>query len=93
MKGGRFFKAAVLTPWLAVALSGCEVRGAPSFVIAGSYFPGWMFCALIGIASAIAVRVGFVASALASVLPFQLFVCSAIGLCCGLLAWLLWFGQ
>jgi hypothetical protein len=52
-----------------------------------------MFCALIGIVAAIAVRIGFVASGLANILPFQLFVCSAIGLCCGLLAWLLWFGH
>jgi YtcA family len=93
MRGRRFFKAAVLTALFSSTLSGCEVRGAPSFVIAGSYFPGWMFCALIGIVSAIAVRVGFVASGLVSVLPFQLFVCTAIGVCCGLLAWLLWFGQ
>ena len=93
MKGRHCFKVAVLTPLLSSALSGCEVRGAPSFVIAGSYFPGWMFCALIGIVSAIAARVGFVASGLDSILPFQLFVCTAIGLCCGLLAWLLWFGQ
>jgi hypothetical protein len=86
-------KSIVRGPLLASALSGCAVRGAPSFVIAGSYFPGWMFCALIGIVLAIAVRIGFVTSGLASVLPLQLFVCSAIGLCCGLLAWLLWFGQ
>jgi hypothetical protein len=92
-KSCHCFKAAVLMPLLSSALSGCAVRGAPSFVIAGSYFPGWMFCALIGTVSAIAVRVGFVASGLASVLPLQLLVCSAIGLCCGLLAWLLWFGQ
>ena len=80
-------------PLLASALSGCAVRGAPSFVIAGSYFPGWMFCALVGIVLAIAVRIGFVASGLANVLPIQLFVCAAFGLCGGLLAWLLWFGQ
>jgi YtcA family len=93
MRNRGFFNAAVMAPLVASALGGCEVRGAPSFVIVGSYFPGWMFCGLIGILSAIAVRVGFVASGLGSVLPFQLFVCSAIGLCCGLLAWLLWFGQ
>jgi len=87
------FKAAVLPPLLASVLGGCAVRGAPSFEIVGSYFPAWMFCALIGIVAAIAVRAGFVASGLASVLPFQLFVCAALGLCCGLLAWLLWFGQ
>jgi hypothetical protein len=93
MRWSRFFKAVVPTPLLSSALSGCAVRGAPSFVIAGSYFPGWMFCALIGIVLAIAVRIGFVASGLAGVLPLQLFVCSAIGLSCGLLAWLLLFGQ
>jgi hypothetical protein len=93
MNQRHIFKAAVLAPLLSSALGGCGVRGAPSFVIAGSYFPGWMFCALIGIVSAIAVRGGFVASGLASVLPLQLFVCTAIGLCCGLSAWLLWFGQ
>jgi len=62
-------------------------------VIVGSYFPGWMFCALIGIVLAIAVRIGFVASGLANVLPYQLFVCAAIGLCGALALWLLWFGQ
>ena len=92
-RGRRLVKSIVFAPLLAPALTGCALRGAPSFIIAGSYFPGWMFCALIGIVAAIVVRGGFVASGLAGVLPFQLFVCSAIGLCCGLLAWLLWFGQ
>jgi YtcA family len=80
-------------PLASFALGGCSVIGAPSFVIVGSYFPGWMFCALIGILSAIAARAGFLASGLAGILPFQLFVCASVGLCCGLLAWLLWFGQ
>jgi YtcA family len=93
MKWRALLKLLVCGPILASVLSGCAVRGAPSFVIAGSYFPGWMFCALIGIVAAIAVRIGFVASGLAGVLPLQLFVCAAIGLCAGLLAWLLWFGQ
>ena len=93
MRRRHVFKATILTPLLSSALSGCALSGAPSFVIAGSYFPGWMFCALIGIVSAIAARVGFIAFGLASVLPFQLFVCTAIGLSCGLLAWLLWFGH
>jgi YtcA family len=76
-----------------LALGGCRGRGAPSFVIVGSYFPGWMLCALIGIGLAIAVRIGFVTSGLANVLPYQLFVCAAIGLCGTLVVWLLWFGQ
>jgi hypothetical protein len=91
--GSNRIRTTLLTPWLASVLGACAVRGAPSFEIVGSYFPGWMFCALIGIVSAIAVRIGFVVSGLASFLPFQLAVCSAIGLCCGLLAWLFWFGH
>jgi hypothetical protein len=93
MAGWRLLNAAAPTPLLATAPNGFVVGGAPSFVIAGSYFPGWMLCALIGIILGIAARAGFVASGIANVLPFQLFVCSAIGLCCGLLVWLVWFGQ
>jgi hypothetical protein len=84
---------ALLAPLAAFALSGCGGGGAPSFVIVGAYFPGWMFCALIGIGVAIAARIGFVLSGLAAVLPYQLFLCAAIGLSGGLLAWLLWFGR
>jgi hypothetical protein len=87
------FQPAFPVSLASIALSGCSVRGAPTFVIAGSYFPGWMFCALIGIVVAIAMRIGFVASGLAGILPLQLFLCTAIGLCGGLLTWLLWFGH
>jgi hypothetical protein len=82
-----------LVAFLSFALNGFTVHGAPSFVIAGAYFPGWMLCGLLGIASAIAARAAFIASNSANILPFQLFVCVAIGLSCGLVAWLLWFGQ
>jgi hypothetical protein len=89
----NWLKPALLVPLASLALSGCHGRGAPSFAIVGSYFPGWMVCALIGIAVAIAARIGFIAAGLASVLPYQLFVCAAIGLCGALAMWLLWFGQ
>jgi YtcA family len=89
--GHNLLKPTFLVSLASWALGGG--RGAPSFVIVGSYFPGWMFCALIGIVLAIAVRIGFVASGLANVLPYQLFVCAAIGLCGALALWLLWFGQ
>ncbi|MGC1301394.1 MAG: YtcA family lipoprotein [Caulobacteraceae bacterium] len=90
-KAGRR-RLAALTPAL-FAVSGCALRGAPDFALFGSYFPAWMFCALIGIFGAIAARVIIVLSGLAQVLPLQLFVCASAGLCCALLAWLLWFGQ
>jgi YtcA family len=93
MRRRSIFKAMVFVPSVAAALGGCAVRGAPSFAIAGSYFPGWMFCAVIGVIAAILARAGFVASGLANVLPLQLFVCAAIGLCVGFATWLLWFGH
>ena len=65
---------------------------APDFYIFGAYFPAWMLCALIGIVAAIAIRVLFVATGLSSILPFQLFVCTSVGLIAGSIAWSVWFG-
>jgi len=83
----------LLTALISIVLSGCADRGAPSFALAGAYFPAWMICALFGIIATIGARLGFVISGLATVLPYQLFVCTSIGVCVALLAWLLWFGQ
>jgi hypothetical protein len=76
-----------------VTLGGCARHGAPSFVLFGAFFPAWMLCALIGILGAIAARGIFVAIGLNSVLPFQLFVCSSVGLVVAALTWLIWLGQ
>jgi len=78
---------------ISLGLNGCAVQGAPSFVLFGAFFPAWMFCAVLGILAAIVARVVFVASGLARVLPLQLFVCGSIGVCAGLLAGLVGFGQ
>ena len=81
----------VTTP--ALASNGFSVSGAPSFTLFGAFFPGWMFCALIGIIGAVVARAIMISSGLAKILPFQLFVCASIGLIFGLLVWLMWFGQ
>jgi YtcA family len=84
---------AVLSVFIAPGiLGGCASHGAPSFVLFGAFFPAWMLCAVIGIFGAIAARGIFVAVGLNSVLPFQLFVCSSVGLAVAALAWLIWFG-
>jgi YtcA family len=77
----------------AFALSGYMVQGAPSFALFGAYFPAWMFCAALGILVAILARAVFVATGLAHVLPFQLFVCASIGLCAAVYAGMMWLGQ
>jgi YtcA family len=88
----RARKAALLMFVTLLALGGCSNRGAPSFVLFGAFFPAWMLCAFIGILGAIAARGIFVAAGLASIVPFQLFVCSSAGLVVAVLTWLVWFG-
>lgn len=82
-----------LCPLALLPLSGCAASGAPSFTVVGSYFPAWMFCALLGIFIAMGARAAFIALGLATILPFQLLVCVSIGLTGAILSWLLWFGQ
>jgi hypothetical protein len=79
-------------PVLCAGLGGC-VRGAPSFPLFGSFFPAWMFCALFGVLTAIGARVAFVVLGKGDVYPFQLFVCTAIGVCFAFAGWLIWFGR
>jgi hypothetical protein len=74
------------------ALGGCSSHGAPTLILFGAFFPAWMFCGLIGIVGAIGARSTFVATGLSDILPFQLFVCASIGVCCALFAWSLGFG-
>jgi len=76
----------------ALALGGCST-GAPSFDLFGAFFPAWLLCTVIGIVGAIATRAGFVGTGLSNLVPFQLFVCTAIGLIVAILTWLLWFGR
>ena len=90
IRSGRRF----LTPIsLSVTLAGCAIGGAPTYPIVGAFFPGWMFCAVMGIVGAIAARGLFVVTGLNRVVPFQLFVCSSLGVIIATLAWILWFGQ
>ncbi len=78
---------------LTLALAGCTPVGAPSFVLFGSYFPAWMLCATLGFLGGVALRALFVATGLASLLPYQLYVCTAGGVIVAVGTWLLWFGH
>jgi hypothetical protein len=49
-------------------------------------------CAFVSILGAIAARLLFVGTGLSKFLPFQLFVCAALGLLLGMLTWIVWFG-
>jgi hypothetical protein len=75
------------------AMAGCASPGAPSLILAGAYFPGWILCGVAGIVAAIVTRIAMVMSGLSQALPLQLVVCVAAGLLVAISAWLFWFGQ
>jgi YtcA family len=77
---------------LASILGGCSTSGAPSFDLFGAFFPAWLLCGVIGIAGAVLAWV-FVGSGLANVLPYQLAVCTAIGVITAVMVWFVWFGR
>jgi 4-amino-4-deoxy-L-arabinose transferase-like glycosyltransferase len=84
--------AAVLLPAL-LSLGGCGIAGAPSYDLFGAFFPAWLLCGTVGIAGAVAARVVFVSTGVANTLPYQLAVCTAVGVITALVVWLVGFGR
>jgi hypothetical protein len=74
-----------------MATGGCALRGAPSFVLFGAYFPAWMLLALIGIFAAALTRVLALKTGVAAALPFQLALCTSAGVTTAVIVWLIWF--
>lgn len=72
---------AYLTPWFALLLSGCT--RAPSFVVAGSFFPAWLIFMFIGILITLLIRVIFIKIGLDDALRFRVLIYAslALGLC------------
>ena len=71
-----------------LSLAGCG--GAPSVTVAGAYFPAWLLCGLIAVFVAVIVRVLMVVTRLSNHVPYQLAVCSSIGVIVALVVWQLW---
>ena len=72
-------------------LAGCSLAGAPSFALFGAFFPAWILCALAGIFGAAGARVVLATPNFSRVIPFQLAVCTAVGIIVGLLTWIALF--
>ena len=72
---------------VAITMSGCALRGAPSFVLLGAFFTAWMSLADIAILTALGARVALVAAGLSGILPLQLLVCASAGLTVAILAY------
>lgn len=77
--------------WTMLSLGGCT--DAPAIDVVGSYFPGWMVCALIGIAGAVGLRSVLVLLSLENSLFLPLVTHAAVALAVTLAVWLVWLGH
>lgn len=92
-QGGKSSARTAILPLAVLAmLSGCSAGGAPSISFFGAYFPAWLLAALCGTAVAILARIFLVAAGLAGTMPWQLAVCTSIGLIAAIALHLLVFG-
>jgi hypothetical protein len=73
---------------LSLILQGCTLHGAPSYEIFGAFFPLWLVSGLIGFVGGLVAHRIFVSTGYAQIVPFQLFVCLAIGVIVAVLVWL-----
>jgi hypothetical protein len=75
-----------------LALTGCGLRGAPSYSIFGAFFPAWLLCAAIGLAGSVALRGLVIASGLEEAVPFRLLVYTAFAAGVAVWLWMALFG-
>jgi len=85
--------AAACSPLAFTPLAGCVARGAPSYALFGAYFPFWLLSAVTSVIGAIVAHRTFVATGWVREVPYQLSVCTAIGIVVGVLVWLCGTGQ
>ncbi len=77
---------------LMVPLQGCAGIGAPSFPLAGAYFPAWLICLFIGAVSAALLRLLFLILHIDGLLRYHLVTYLSMGTMIGLVGWLLLYG-
>src|SRR5215831_17269325 len=77
----------------AVALPVAACNSAPTMDLLGSYFPGWMLCAVLGVAAAIIIRQILGVAGINEYVLAPLLTYAALAVSATLLAWLFWFGH
>jgi len=76
---------------IALPVSGCSY--APTLDLLGSYFPGWMLCAALGIFAAFIIRQVLAVAGINDYVVAPLLTYAGLAVSATLLAWLLWFGH
>jgi hypothetical protein len=77
----------------AIALPVAACDSAPTLNLLGSYFPGWMLCAVLGVAAAVIIRQVLAATGINDYVVAPLLTYAGLAMSATLLAWLLWFGH
>ena len=76
---------------IASAVSGCSYS--PTLDLLGSYFPGWMLCAVLGVAAAVIIRQILAVAGINEYIVAPLLTYAGLAVAATLLAWLFWFGH
>jgi len=75
----------------ALPVAGCS--SAPTMDLLGSYFPGWMLCALLGVFAAVIIRQILAVAGINDYVVAPLLTYAGLAVAATLLAWLFWFGH
>ena len=78
---------------IAIALPVAACSYSPTMDLLGSYFPGWMLCAAVGIVAAIIIRQILAVAGINDYVVAPLLTYAGLAVSDTLLAWLLWFGH
>lgn len=74
----------------ALCLGGCSAS--PSHSILGSFFPTWMYCALLGVVVSIGAHKALAWAGVSDSVPAPLVVYLALTIAAAFAFWLLWLG-
>src|SRR6516164_10627154 len=77
----------------AIALPVAACDSAPTLNLLGSYFPGWMLCAVLGVAAAVIIRQILAVAGINEYIVAPLLTYAGLAVAATLLAWLVWFGH
>jgi hypothetical protein len=78
---------------VSIALPVAACSYSPTMDLLGSYFPGWMLCAVFGIFAAVIIRLILTATGINDYVIAPLLTYAGLAVSATLLAWLFWFGH
>jgi YtcA family len=78
---------------VAIALPVAACTYSPTMDLLGSYFPGWMLCAVIGIVASVIIRQILAVAGINDYVVAPLLTYAGLAVSAALIVWLVWFGH